>query len=95
MGHECRVSGIAPPNQPQPLSRHDNEQVDLAGIGYRQNGSSTGGRGTRLCAAVQPRHGGVAERSNAAALKAVDRVLPVRGFESLPLRLRLSLDVCR
>jgi SAM-dependent methyltransferase len=30
--------------------------------------------------------GGVAERSNAAALKAVDRVLPVRGFESLPLR---------
>ncbi len=30
--------------------------------------------------------GGVAERLNAAALKAVDRVLSVRGFESHPLR---------
>jgi hypothetical protein len=33
----------------------------------------------------------VAEWSNAAALKAADRVSPVRGFESLPLRFSLGL----
>jgi hypothetical protein len=33
----------------------------------------------------------VAEWSNAAALKAADRVSPVRGFESLPLRLNRRL----
>jgi hypothetical protein len=44
------------------------------------------GRETRGYPCLAAPFGGVAEWSNAAALKAVDRVFPVRGFESLPLR---------